>query len=67
MFLLALHLIVFFAVEYCTKSQDSSIESIINKHLIIRWVIYLVLIFDVILFGVYGQGYDVSDFMYGGF
>ena len=65
--IIILHLIVFFAVELCTKSQDHAIESITNTHLIIRWSIYLILIFDVILFGAYGNGYDLSGFMYGGF
>ncbi len=65
--LLILHLIVFFAVEHRTKSQDDAVDSIVNQHLIIRWAVYLVLIFDVILFGAYGNGYDLSGFLYGGF
>ena len=65
--ILFLHLIVFFAVELCTKSQDAAVEGIQKTHLIIRWAIYLLLIFDVILFGTYGSGYDMSGFMYGGF
>ena len=65
--ILFLHLIVFFAVDLCSKSQDAAVEGILKTHLIIRWVIYLLLIFDVILFGAYGSGYDMSGFMYGGF
>lgn len=64
---LLLHIIGFFAVELCTKNQDSVIEGITQKHIIIRWVIYLALLFDVILLGAYGSGYDLSGFMYGGF
>lgn len=61
------HLIAFFVVELRTKSQDHAVDGIVNLHLAIRWVVYFVLIFDVILFGAYGNGYDLSGFMYGGF
>ena len=66
-FVLLLHLFVFFTVELCTKNQETAIEGITKQHLIVRWFIYLVLIFDVLLLGVYGSGYDLSGFMYGGF
>ena len=65
--LILLHLCVFFVVELCTKNQDSAIDGIIKQHVLIRWAVYLLLIFDVILFGAYGSGYDLSGFMYGGF
>ncbi len=61
------HLCIFFVVELYTKSQDSAVESIVRQHLVIRWVVYLLLFFDICLFGVYGSGYDLSGFMYGGF
>lgn len=66
-FILILHFIVFFVVEKYTKSQNSAIEGILHHHVIIRWVVYIILIFDIILFGAYGSGYDLSGFMYGGF
>ena len=65
--MLILHLVTFFAVEHKTKSQDGAVDSIVSQHLFIRWTIYLVLIFDVVLFGAYGNGYDLSGFLYGGF
>jgi len=66
MFLVA-HVVLLFAVEYRFDKQENAIESVLNTHLILRWIIYLLLIFDVLLFGVYGSGYDMSSFMYGGF
>lgn len=42
-------------------------ERIFDAHIVARWAIYFILIYDVILFGVYGQGYDMSGFLYGGF
>ena len=35
--------------------------------LLLRWLLYLALIFTVILFGRYGQQYDAGAFMYQGF
>ena len=65
--ILLLHVIIFGIVELYTKNQDCAINIITNQHIVIRWGIYLILIFDVILFGVYGKGYDLSGFLYGGF
>lgn len=65
--LILLHLIVWFAVEYFTKNQKEGIDALVRSHLIIRWAIYILLIFDVILFGVYGSQFDMSGFLYGGF
>lgn len=65
--LLIAHLIGLFALERKYKKQEDSVEALLGTHLILRWVIYIVLIFDVLLFGVYGSGYDVASFMYGGF
>lgn len=65
--LIFIHLIVLFAFERYTGSQEDSISLIFDQHLIIRWAIYLILIFDVLLFGAYGSGFDMSNFLYGGF
>lgn len=64
---LAVHLCVLFAMERRFCCQEDAIESIMHAHLFLRWGVYIVLIFDVILFGVYGAGYSMSGFMYGGF
>lgn len=65
-FLIA-HIAILFTVEHHFKKQENSIESILSTHLILRWIVYLILIFDVLLFGVYGSGYNMGSFMYGGF
>ncbi len=65
--LIFLHLIALFAFERCTKDQDHGLSLILDRHLPIRWAIYLILIFDVLLFGAYGSGFDASSFLYGGF
>ncbi|MDY3873122.1 MAG: hypothetical protein SOZ30_08150 [Roseburia lenta] len=38
-----------------------------KKALPVRWILYLVLLFAVLICGVYGPGYDASSFIYGQF
>lgn len=61
--------IIFIAViEYLKVKRELCImDTIFKTHVIVRWSIYMLLIFDVILFGVYGHGYDMTGFLYGGF
>jgi hypothetical protein len=40
---------------------------IMEMHTIAKWACYLLLVFNIIFFGVYGSGYDASGFLYGGF
>lgn len=61
------NIIIWFAIEIFNKKQDDVVHGILNCHLFLRWAIYLLLIFNVILFGAYGPGYSLSKFMYGGF
>lgn len=65
--LVAVHILGLFALERKYDCQEDALEGILSHHIGIRWIIYLVLIFDVLLFGVYGSGYDMSSFLYGGF
>lgn len=47
------------------KERNISIREFISKrHIYIRWCIYLVLIFSIILFGAYGPGYVPVEPMY---
>jgi D-alanyl-lipoteichoic acid acyltransferase DltB (MBOAT superfamily) len=38
-----------------------------QQNIIFRWVIYLLAIFSIIIFGIYGIGYDAASFIYMGF
>lgn len=64
---LLIHLMAICMVYLRTKGQKALVMGIERQHIAVRWLVYYVLIFDVVLFGVYGVGYDLSGFMYGGF
>lgn len=46
---------------YCLRDEIAS------KKIILRWTIYYALIFSILIFGVYGKGYNASSFIYGNF
>lgn len=42
-------------------------ESVMNLHVVFRYVIYLAGILIVMIYGTYGFGFNASDFIYRGF
>lgn len=63
-----INILVVLVFEYYSMKENRNTKNVIlNMHLITRWIIYLVLVFDVLLFGAYGSGYNASGFLYGGF
>ena len=55
-------------IDYLGKKQNLDLASrILNTHIIIRWPVYFILLFNLILFGAYGSGYDMAGFLYGQF
>ena len=49
------------------QEQGSVRERIANKNIVIRWAIYYGVIFAIIIFGIYGPGYNAGDFVYAQF
>lgn len=42
-------------------------EGIARQHIVFRWIIYYAAIFSVLIFGMYGPGYDSASFIYAQF
>lgn len=49
----------------CAQERNICVRDVIaQQNIIIRWSIYLIAIFSVLIFGIYGAGYDASTFVY---
>lgn len=42
-------------------------EAIARRNIVLRWIIYYAAFFAILIFGMYGTGYNASDFIYGNF
>lgn len=49
------------------QQRGSVREMVAKQNLAFRWLLWLALFAAVLLFGMYGEGYDPADFIYGGF
>ncbi len=49
------------------QEKGSLREQIAKQNLVFRWAIWYALIFGILIFGMYGPGYDPADFIYRGF
>lgn len=56
-------IILLLMFDYYNAKQDVR-ERLGSCHVIFRWSVYYILIFSIIIFGVYGLGYDASQFIY---
>lgn len=66
-YMLLINLVLLFTVERKFHTVEDSLTALTTSPLILRWFVYIVLILDVLLFGAYGNGYDLNGFLYGGF
>jgi len=55
------------AVEVFQNRDKHVREWLAKQNLVFRWAFLLGLIFAILLFGIYGPGYNASDFIYAGF
>lgn len=63
-FMLSFGIVVLMTVDYIHE-RGNSVFLLVNRQTIwFRWVLYLGLIWCIILFGIYGVGYDSSQFIY---
>ncbi len=59
----ALGTLVLFVVDLCSLRGEVT-PRVVAAPLPLRWLIYLALLLAVVVFGVYGTGYDAQDFIY---
>ncbi len=65
--ILFMSMLVLFFVSYQQEKGVKLIERFDRQSLIIRWIILILVIVMIWVFGTYGYGYNVQDFIYGGF
>jgi D-alanyl-lipoteichoic acid acyltransferase DltB (MBOAT superfamily) len=65
--LIAIGVIIMFIVSLLQEKGVNLREKISKCPIVIRWGIYYIAIFAVIIFGIYGPGYSASSFIYGQF
>ena len=42
-------------------------DLILEQHIFVRWLVYIMAVMAIWVFGTYGYGFDTQDFIYGGF
>lgn len=60
-------IVVLFVVDYLHESGIQIREKIADQNIIFRWIIYYAAIISIMIFGIYGPGYDGTSFIYGKF
>ena len=65
--ILFVSVLLIFIVELIEEYNINIREKLDKKIFIVRWIVYLFLIFSTIIFGIYGIGYSDKSFIYGGF
>ena len=65
--LLLICVLVLFVVGILQERGVKLRETISKQNIFFRWTLYLIALFAVLIFGMYGPEYDASTFIYGGF
>lgn len=67
LFILIISLVVVFVIGLMHEKNINIREKISQKPIAVRWTIYYILIFSILIFGAFGPGYDPVDPMYADF
>ncbi len=59
-----LGIIVLFVVDYIHERNISVFKSVAKLNIVLRWFLYLGLVWFTIMLGIYGAAYDTSTFIY---
>lgn len=62
--LLVVCLLILLFADLCKYRGIRLIEWLAGQGLWLRWLVYFTVIFGILIFGVYGPGYDASQFIY---
>ncbi len=65
--ILFIFIIIIFIIGLIREKGHNIREELSQKHIIIRWIIYYLLIFGTLVFGAYGPGYEPVDPIYADF
>lgn len=65
--ILILSIAIMLIVDYLQEKNHHIREEISEKNVFIRWSIYYIGIFSIVIFGIYGKDYNPSSFIYGQF
>lgn len=65
--ILVIALLVVFIISYFKEKNVSIREKIAEQNIIVRWSLYYILIFSIIIFGAYGIGYQPLEPIYADF
>lgn len=65
--LLMVGILVMLVVGVMQEFNISIRKELQKQNLLFKWLIYYIIIFSIIIFGIYGKGYDAASFIYGGF
>jgi D-alanyl-lipoteichoic acid acyltransferase DltB (MBOAT superfamily) len=66
-FILFIALIAVVSVEILHYKRIKIRETLKNQNIAFQWVVTMAAIFIVLIYGIYGSGYNPADFIYGGF
>ena len=61
---LACAVLVLFAASLLANKNNELVIKFEKMNFPLRWTVYLLLIFAVLIFGVYGPGFEASQFIY---
>ena len=62
-YVMLLGLAMLMAVDHYKRKVDIK-KALAKQNLAFRWLVYYGVIFTVLIFGIYGPGYDASSFIY---
>lgn len=63
--IILISLAVMFAVDWMQKKKGTDvIQLVFNQQVVVRWCIYLLLLYVIVCWGAYGEGFEQTQFVY---